>query len=248
MKNNRKYIYIAMGILAVIFAWNAKNLRLIVARHFGTVSSVDAVERMEETLKNKYPNHSFEWRGGDYRDSYGIFNDLYYTGSFLVDGQQDNIVSVTYSDTDYDSIWKGNEKISVDEKGYERKIYLVKRLCGDYTYKLSENFGAVYKQYPEMESLSVVSPYMDKGYEKTLPEGLEYEMEFTPSVELEWEAEAILRNYEGDKEKVIEEIVKSLKEEYVRFDQYRVTFIDGAERSYYLYDKEGQIIKERVEN
>lgn len=245
MKKNRKYIYIIGGICAVVLGFNARYLRNVVARHFETVSVEDAVDEMQKALETKYPDKSFEWMSGGYTDSQGYANDSCYTSNFMVNGQKDNIVSVTYSDVNFENVWKGNPSIAIDEKGHERKVSLVKRLCRDYTALLRKEVGKSLRDYTFLENISVTSPYEKRDCARELPENLEYEMEFTPELNLAWEFNIILPNYEeNEAERTVREIVNAVERHGFEFNRYNIAFKNEGERVYYIYDEDGKIFKQ----
>lgn len=241
MKYKKRYFtVIAVLCLLVLMYTNSQFVRNIVARHFGTVASGDAIRMSEEKLAEYYPNKTFEWLSGDYYDIEGNRDDSCYTSTFMVDGEADNLINVTYSDNDYESIWEGNVNIEIDEKAYERKTALISRLASDYTQLFKKETWKFLREFVVSEAdVSIITPYQNKEYTKAVPLELYYGMELNLSVDWEWELKMIIRCYEEGMElKIMDDVRSGLEEEGFRFKKYNFVFIDGDEENRYIYDGE----------
>lgn len=244
MNKRKKYAYIVICILAVLLGVNAKNIRKIVSGHFETISSIDATKEIEKELKKKYPDKTFEWIAGGYSDAKGYDNDSCYTARFRVDNKKDCMIYATYCGE------KGKKpSVIISEKKFERKCSLASRLCEDYTRFLNKPIVKVINKYNFIDKISIVSPYEHADYEKPLPEKYDYEMEFAPELELDWEMKLIvnddLKHYKNE---TMKEIVQSLKENGMEFRKYHFVWVKGAERKEYVYEEDGTIILKGVEN
>lgn len=254
MEMNSKKI--VTGVLLIIAATvvslvcvNLKSIRDITARHFSTISVINAKNEMEQALAEAVPGGTFEFTSGSYTDLDGDNDDKSYTGNYIVNGQEDNIISVVYSDKEYDSIWRGNIQVTVQMKAYERKCGLTARLSQDYTKVIRDKAWQIVEPYILSESdVTVKSFYQDPNYEKPLPTGLEFGMKFDKDFDLDYEFRILVQTYDtGMEEQISEKIMQELRNMGFTFYQYNFMFASNGNTTHYIYDESGSFIRGRIE-
>ncbi len=236
-------LMIAIIIVIVVAVFNLEIIRDITARQFKTISVINAKVRMQEALEEKYPDCEFRFVNGSYTNAAGEDDDMSYTGEYEVNGQEDNVISVVYSDKDYDDIWKGNIEVSIQTKTYERKCVLAARLAREYTELVKKEMWDELNPYIlNQTDISVQSFYQDPDYEAQLPEWLEYGMEFDPTQDLDYEFRFMVQIYQqGEEEKIVQNTINSLNDKKLMFEQYDFMFVSGKEMVHYIYDSSGNL-------
>ena len=250
---NKEILAGVLLIIAVIFisliCVNLKRIRDITARHFNTISVINAKNEMEMALAKAVPEGTFEFASGSYTDLNGNDDDQSFTGNYMVNDQEDNIISVVYSDKGYDSIWQGNVQVTVLMKAYERKCGLVTRLSQDYTNVIRNEAWRIVEPYVLSESdVTVKSFYQDPNYEKPLPDGLEFGMKFDKDFDLDYEFRILIQTYDTCMEQQIsEKIIQELRNMGFVFYQYNFMFVSNGNITHYIYDESGSFIEGRIE-
>lgn len=229
--------------LAITALFNLQTLRDITARQFKTISVINAVKRMEKALEESYPEDQFEFVSGSYTDAEGDDDDASYTGNYIVNGQEDNVISVVYSDKDYDNIWRGNVHISIQKKSFERKCSLAARLAEDYTALVKKEAWNELEPYLLNETdISVRSFYQNPDYGEELPENLQFGMKFDKNLDLDFEFCFMVQIYEeGTEEQTAESIIEILNKKEFSFVQYDFTFLSEEKLVHYIYDDAGNL-------
>lgn len=252
MKNKkmlkRGIVFICIIFFGVVMI-NLEGIRDVAARHFQTVSVINAEKRMLSALEERYPNNEFELISGSYTDAEGNDDDACYTGDYIVDNEEDSMISVVYSDKDFSDIWNGNVQISIQEKAFERKCSLIKRLSSDFTEEIKEDVWEELEPYIlNASDISVKSFYQDPDYPKELPQGLEYGMEFDKDLALDFQFCMTIQIYEeGQEEQIAGNIIRILNQKGFSFYQYDISFPSSQKIEHYYFDETGELINKTVE-
>lgn len=246
--NNRKkkkmYVSAFLIIVFVLGGMKIEYFRDFIARQNGTISFINAKERMETALKEKYPNNEFEFIAGEYKDENSNYDDASYTGKFSVDGNEDKIIEVVCSDKDYKNSLVGNYEVKIQTQKFKRKCSLIDRLVNDYKSEIIKKIGKELSIYVYGESdIRVKSLYQDPNYFKELPSKLEYGMTFNKELPLDFTFDMIVQFYDiGDEQAVAEKIMRLLSLYDFQFVQYDFMFKDENELKHYVYNEERNII------
>lgn len=229
-------VVVIFCIIAIIIG--TPYFRDVLGRHIGSVSSQNAIKRIEEALKDKYPDKTLTWMHGDYYDRNGKWNDFCYTSDYMVDQDSKQIISATYCDQNFSSIWVGNPSVEIKEKEYERKITLIKSLAADYASLIYKEAGKEIENITDLPcSLSIVSPYFNVDYDKELPSELQYGMKFDRNIPLDWELQVIVRNYKDTSyDSFVRSYVDVLEKNGFALEYYNFIFINDVNEATYIYN------------
>lgn len=244
MSKKIKICLIAVIIIAIAaVALNVDLLRDIAARQFNTISVINARDRIQDALEEQYPDDSFQFVSGSYKNADGEDDDACYTGDYVVNGQSDNVISAVCSDKDYDNIWEGNIDVTIQKKLYERKVTLVTRLAQEYTNLVKKEMWDELNPYiMNQTDISVKSLYQNADYDAPLPEWLEYGMKFDKTKDLDYEFRFMVQIYqEGEEEKIVQNTIDSLTKKDLEFEQYDFMFVSNGDLIHYVYDSSGNL-------
>lgn len=220
-------------VLIVGLLYTLPTIRDGLGSLIGSVPTKNAIARTKELLTKEFQQQEIRFVYGDYRNANGEMDDMCYTSDFELNGNYEEIISATYckkGKKDYD--------IVINNKEYERKIRLIKRLANDYTNQIkkqlkNENIELSNYHY----DIEVITPYMNPEYKKPLPTNLAYKMKFQSDLDLEWELQIKIKNYNQTSfHDEIEAIISKLNALGYNFHMYNFLFLDNLNNATYVYD------------
>ena len=250
MNKRIKIFLIAVVVIAVVaVVFNLEMIRDVTARQFNTISVINAKERMQDALEKQYPDDSFKFVSGSYKNADGEDDDTCYTGDYVVNGQSDNVISVVCSDKKSADAGEDNIAVEIQTKPYERKITLVNRLAREYTELVKKEMWDELNPYiMNQTDILVKSFYQDPDYDAPLPEWLEYGVKFDRTRELDYEFRFTVQVYqEGEEKKIMRETMDSLTNKGLMFEQYEFMFASGRSLIHYVFDSSGDLKEQWTE-
>lgn len=240
LKRNKKnlYLLIIVSIAILIALFNIRNVRDFIARQNGTISIINAKTRMKEKLNESYPGHDFEFVSGAYINANEEMDDTAYTGKYIVDGEKEKIIEVVYSDKEYASVLKGNIKIEIQSKKFERKITLINRLSEDYKKVVLEKALDQLSQYIYSDhDIKVRSLFQNPYYAKELPKGLNYGMKFDKDLPLDFVFQMNIQFYDKYTEtEIARQVIETLHLYGFHFVKYDFIIKNENGLKHYIFD------------
>lgn len=240
MKKESKRIVILCGSIVILLAcfFLAPYLRVVLGRMVGSVPSKTAIQESEKELQRQYPEFDLKWIHGSYLNTEGKWDDTCYTSDFMVNKEDNNIISATYCESDTSGVLKSNATVTIAQKAYERKLVLVKAFADKYSGQLRKQTSVAIEDVINSSFRSdVITPFSNVNYDKVLPESITYGTEFDKSLPLEWEYQIVIRDYtDHTYDTTIRAVVAQLIKAGFSFDKYNFIFVNEVNEATYIYD------------